>query len=243
MMIGRRLSTIASMAIKCNVVADIGTDHAYIPISLVENGTATKAIASDIAQGPLDKARSNIGAKALSGSIETRLGSGLDTLEPGEADVIVISGMGGILMRDILIRGEAVSRSATQLVLSPHSDIPEVRRFLVESGYFIVDENIVKEEGKYYFILDVRNVKPADTDDKISTLGMCDNDYLFGNCLKRKKGSIFGEYLMREIDKSNLIIKTLNVNSPMSPRIQELNDYIKQCKEALEIWRKENLRS
>ncbi|HSN58237.1 MAG TPA: class I SAM-dependent methyltransferase, partial [Clostridiaceae bacterium] len=97
-----RLGKTASMVEPCECVADIGTDHAYIPIYLVEKGVCSRAIASDINRGPIRKAERNISLHGLDGKIECRIGPGLGTLKKGEADAVIIAGMGGNLIRDIL---------------------------------------------------------------------------------------------------------------------------------------------
>ena len=141
------------MVPECRTAADIGTDHGFLPIALVRRGKAGSAIASDLRKGPLAAARAHIEEAGLSGRIETRLGSGLSTVRPGEADVIVIAGMGGMLMRDILLNGQETAQSASSWVLSPHTDRDAVRRTVYELGFRIEDEDMAEEDGKYYPVL------------------------------------------------------------------------------------------
>ncbi|MBQ7959718.1 MAG: SAM-dependent methyltransferase [Clostridia bacterium] len=148
-----RLKKIADLVPANNCTADIGTDHAYIPIVLAEKGICPKAIASDIKKGPLARAEANIKKHGLSHIIETRLGAGLETLAPGDAEVIIIAGMGGILISDILEASRSVTNSAKLLVLQPMTAVPELRAYLSEKGYTVLGEYLEAEEDKLYNII------------------------------------------------------------------------------------------
>jgi len=131
-------------------LADVGTDHGYVPISLMKQKRIPSAIAMDINQGPLKRADNHIAEYGLEGYIETRLSDGLDALEAGEADTVLIAGMGGSLMVRILTRGRRILHTVRELVLQPQSEIGRVRKWLTEHGYRIICEDIILEEGKYY---------------------------------------------------------------------------------------------
>lgn len=148
--LSKRMKAVAAMVSSGGVLADIGTDHGYIPIALVERQKIKSAIAMDINQGPLLRAEQNIKAAHLENCIETRLSDGVEALAFGEADSIVIAGMGGELMLHILLDGKEVCASASELVLQPQSDIRKIREFLRENQYKIIDEDMVYEDGKYY---------------------------------------------------------------------------------------------
>jgi len=151
--LSKRLETILSLVPSCECLADIGTDHAYIPIEAVTLGIAKRAIASDIGEGPIIFARSHIADAALADIIDTRVGDGLSTITPGEADVIVIAGMGGQLISDIIRKGIGKLGQAT-LILSPQSELDIVRAMLLSGfGYVILAERAVYDDGKYYFII------------------------------------------------------------------------------------------
>ena len=132
MILSKRLLTIASFVPPGGRVADVGTDHGYIPIYLVKNELAVSAIAMDVRSGPLSRAAEHVAEYGLSDRIELRLSDGLDALGAGEADTVVISGLGGPLMMDILERGRQTAETVNCFVLSPQSDIPGVRVFLRE---------------------------------------------------------------------------------------------------------------
>lgn len=145
-----RLMMSAKMVTKGIRVADVGCDHAHTDIWLVKEGIAKHAIAMDVGEGPLSHASANIRLYGLENQIETRLSYGLDELQPGEVDCVVIAGMGGTLTTCILNKGRKVLEGVQELVLQPQSDIWMVRRFLREHGFVIVDEDMCIEDGKYY---------------------------------------------------------------------------------------------
>ncbi len=148
-----RLKKIAELVPPNLCTADIGTDHAYIPIVLVRDGVTQHAIASDIRKGPLMRADQNIRKNGLADKIETRLGSGLETLSPDDAEVIIVAGMGGILISNILENSREVTDSAKLLILQPMTAVPELREYLCQSGYEICAEHLEAEEDKLYNII------------------------------------------------------------------------------------------
>lgn len=148
--LSKRLMAVASLVMQHGVVADIGTDHGYIPIYLIQQEKMDKAIAMDVNKGPLLRASEHISQYGLSRYIETRLSDGLSAVKPGEADSIVIAGMGGELMMQILARGETVAKMAKELILQPQSELGAFRKFLDWKGYRIYEEDMVFEDGKFY---------------------------------------------------------------------------------------------
>ena len=145
-----RLQAVASLVTAGHRVADIGTDHAYIPIYLLQEGLAESAIAMDVNEGPLKKAEEHVKENGMEGKIRLRLSDGFEKLEPFEADTAVIAGMGGPLMIRILSAYPEVTRSLKELVLQPQSEIAKVRAFLLEEGFLFIQEDMVKDDGKYY---------------------------------------------------------------------------------------------
>ncbi len=147
-----RLKEIVEMIPVSDCMADIGCDHAYASIEAVRSGRVQRAIACDVRKGPLQHAREHILWTGLGARIETRLSDGLEKLSSGEADVIVIAGMGGPLMERIL-RGRL--QDFPHFILSPQSELAHFRRFLLEEGMRIEEERMLQEDGKYYTILRV----------------------------------------------------------------------------------------
>lgn len=134
-------------------IADIGTDHAYLPIYLAESGHIGKIIATDITDGPISKARANIKAHNLKGRIELRQGDGLSPILPGEADAVIIAGMGGKLICDILDKANWVINQDITLILQPMTMAHAVRRFLAESGFRIDGEVAICEGFRIYTVI------------------------------------------------------------------------------------------
>lgn len=204
MELSKRMKTIADMVIPGGTLADIGCDHAFVSIYLVENNIVSRAVASDVRSGPVAIAKDNVAGRNLTARIDVRLGNGLETLAPGEADTIVIAGMGGMLMLDILRAGEDTAKKCRQLILQPQSDICRVRKYLLENGYLIFDENMLIDDGKYYNILDVRpsSVHEDYTEDYELYLK-------FGKCLLKKQDDILLSYMKKQYRLNSNILHGL----------------------------------
>ncbi len=134
-------------------VADIGSDHAYLPCYLVAQGICPRAVASDLRPGPLENAKKNIAACGLSEKIVTRLSDGLDGISPEEADDIVLTGMGGTLMAQLLSRAPWLKDERKRLILQPMSHAQDVREFLYSNGFEIEAENACGQDGKLYLCM------------------------------------------------------------------------------------------
>ena len=141
------------------VVADIGTDHAYLPVYLIVNGIAPFVIAIDCAHGPLEGSRRLLELLSLEKQIDLRLGAGLTVLEPDEAQVVCIAGMGGRTIGEIMLASPQVAASVERFVLQPQRNTPALRLFLQDNGYKIVGEEMAFEKGFYYVILAVEKGK------------------------------------------------------------------------------------
>ena len=148
-----RLLTVAKMVKESDAVADIGTDHAYVPIYLVLNNIVNKAIAMDINKGPLKRAYENINRFSLNDKIKTRLSDGLTELKNNEVDTVIIAGMGGILINDILENDKDRLTSVKNFILQPMTAIEETRKYLSYSGFKIVAEKLAKEDDKIYTVI------------------------------------------------------------------------------------------
>lgn len=152
--LSKRLRLIASLIKSGSRVADIGTDHGYLPIFLVKNQISDNVIAMDVRKGPLNKAKINTQAFGVEKQIELRLSDGLAALEKEEADVITISGMGGKLIQSILNNGMDRLTKKTKLILSPQSELRDFRRFLKDKGFLVFKEHMMKEDGQFYVIIE-----------------------------------------------------------------------------------------
>ena len=155
MNLSKRLQTIAGFVPRCRSAADIGTDHGHLPVWLAEHDRAEHIIAMDVGEGPLSRARETISRCGMEDRIEVRLSDGFAELKPGEAEVVVIAGMGGLLIQKILLEGQHMWDSVSHYILSPQSEIGDTRRFLADHGFKILREDMLEDMGKYYLVWDV----------------------------------------------------------------------------------------
>jgi len=239
--LSKRLLTVANMVTKGNMVADIGTDHGYLPIYLVQNNISEHVIAMDVNKGPLNKAFYNIGQVHLEDKIDIRLSDGLDNLEKNEVNTITICGMGGKLIAKILERGKNKISQDTELILSPQSEIQLFREYLLQNEYRIVNEEMVIDDGKFYIIINCRfNCETVSFDmveldnvefNSVQSKTVQYDAYLkYGKYLLDHKNDILKEYLLKE-QKGYLKIRENvdNCNSELAEeRIKEI-DYELRC--------------
>ena len=183
-------------------VADIGTDHGYVASYLVKENKYKKAIATDVNEGPIKRAKKNIDALKLSDKIETRLGDGLDVLVDGEADTVVIAGMGGMLICKMLSEAAEKLTKIDNLILQPQSDIEEVRRHVHKLGFKIERESICMEDGKFYIAM--RAVHGEEDPPYTGT------EYRFSRILSEEGGTIFRSYMRMMTDKMASLLETLD---------------------------------
>ncbi len=148
-----RLEKIASLVKKDSKVADIGTDHGYIPLFLLQNNISSFAIASDVNKKPLESAENNIKIYGYNEKIQTRLGGGLTTLKAGEVDTIIIAGMGGLLIADILEASPEILNTAKTFILQPMQAQEELRKYVVQKGFSIKKDLLVKEDHRIYEVM------------------------------------------------------------------------------------------
>ncbi len=217
--ISDRLRIVAHMCDKGAVVADIGTDHGYLPIYLVQEGIAPSAIAMDLRKGPLEKAKKHICDNCLEDRIQTRLSDGLEKLSKNEADIITICGMGGRLIADIVTKGKDVITQNTILVVSPQSEVGEFRHFLVSQGFEIEDEQMLKEDGKYFII------KCRKSEESVCS-EFSETQYQYGWKLLDSKDKTLYEYLIKEKETNEGIsnsIKKDESNPTVKLRLQQLS--------------------
>lgn len=227
MEISKRLKIIANaVPTGTNTVVDIGTDHGYIPIYLIKNNMANKCIACDINPMPLSNAEKNIKRYNMSNQIETRLSNGLSQIEAGEADAIIIAGMGGMLIINILKENLEVVKASGLLILQAQLDIIEVRKYIHSINFSIIDEQMICDEGKYYTVI---LAKPGQENPYYEI------EYMFGKKLIEKKDLVFKEFVKKKLNdleglKSN-ISKTKTVNS--KKRLDEIKKELKDHQEVL----------
>ncbi|CCQ97364.1 conserved hypothetical protein [[Clostridium] ultunense Esp] len=197
MKLSSRLQAIADFVPRNTIVGDVGTDHGYIPVYLIEKGIAKKVIATDLSQSSLEKIKQFVEERKMENYIEIRLGDGLKVLKPFEIDTLVIAGMGGLLIRDILDKDREKRDSITNFILQPNIATKELRKYLYENNFEIIDEKLVKEDNKFYEIIYAKKGK-SHVEDYIY--------YEIGEKLIVKDGLILKEFLE---DKIKIIKKIL----------------------------------
>lgn len=220
-MLSDRLKMVADCVMKCNMAADIGTDHGYIPIWLIKNSIADKAIAADISSGSCQKALHNITLNKLNNRIDVRCGNGLKVIDGNKEniDCIIISGMGGLLMVDVLKSNIKVFQNSSQLVLQPQRDIYEVRKYIINNGFKIIDEKFLKEKDKFYICVNAVKGKSDYYTEK---------ELFFGKFIPNNKSADYKEYITIELNKLNNAINSLknNLSNDNKIRFNELvNNY------------------
>lgn len=228
MKLDKRLQKLAMLVPANSIVADIGTDHGYVPKYLIDNDIAKLVIATDISEGSLSKTTSYVEEENLSESILPRLGSGLDPLKPFEVDTVIIAGMGGILISEILKANRKKAETFLRFILQPMVGSNELRRYLIEDGFKIVDEELVREDGRYYEIIVAENGLQREAEEislEISPL------------LIRKDHQLWREYVEWKLDTLEAISKGLEGKESEKSllRQEELKSKIKSLREVLKI--------
>ena len=226
MEISQRLRIVGDFVTQ-KTVADIGTDHAYVPIYLHKKGNIEKVIACDINEKPLQKAQQNIKLHHAENKIITRLGNGLQPLQPYEVDSIVISGMGGMLMIELMEQSLNIIKTIKELILCPHLDVTAVRKYLHNIGYIITDEKMIQECGNFYTIL--RATKGKQKYNK-------EIEYIFGKILLDNKDAVLKQFISNEKNRLQNIQKQLydKKTEQSQKRLQEILQYQKLVEEAEE---------
>ncbi len=228
-----RLEAIAGSIIPGLAIADIGTDHGYLPIELIRRGICSVALACDVRKGPLERAQQHIREAGLSKQIETRLSNGLEMIQSGEVNGCVIAGMGGMLVKDILEaesrREKNILQEMKQIILQPQSDMEAVRRMVHRLSFRIVDEIMLIDRDKHYWILICepgRETYEADW------------QYRFGKPLAERKDPVLRGYLLHKYNKNAELIEGLSSGESEAAvqRRCQLQAEQKELAEVLDLW-------
>ena len=239
--LSERLQMLERMVTPGNKTADVGCDHGFLSIYLIQEKICPHVIAMDVRKGPLSAAREHIDAKGLGAYIETRISDGLKNLKPEEADTVICAGMGGRLMERILTESLEKAMQLRELILQPQSEIQEFRRFLRRAGFRVDVEDMIWEDGKYYFamravpegreiLLDSdfpENLSPNSRTGMADHARLCDK---FGEKLLAKKHPLLGQYLRQQEKVMTQLVEKLSGRSTERAKIrleevqQELGD-------------------
>lgn len=220
-----RLQVIADYVPKDSIVADIGTDHGYIPVYLISKKISDRVIATDINLGPLKNAMHYIEKKGYSKEkIETRLGNGLSCLRPHEVDTVIIAGMGGLLIAEILESSKNIAKTISKFILQPMVASEELRRYLYNNDFKIIDEKLAKEGNKIYEIILAEYGKDEITDEIYFDIG---------RKLIENKDKHLKDFLETKIRKTERILDSLTNNRTGDEKYIYFKDKLRQYKEVL----------
>ncbi len=211
MQLSKRLQAVADLITPGNRVADIGCDHAYTSIYLVKHDISPHIIAMDVNQGPIDRARENILKYRCEDKIEVRRSNGLEKLGAEEADSIIIAGMGGGLTIQILSERIELVKTLRELVLQPQSEIYKVREMLKEHDFLITDENMIKEDGKYYVMMKAKRSNLVDNQEEYVLTE--EEHFQYGRLLLEQKHPILLEFLLWDLSICEDIVNSLELET------------------------------
>ena len=217
MNIGARLEAVAKMVPQGCVLADIGTDHAYLPVWLLQKGQIKAAVAADIAAGPCRAAQTNIGMYGLRDKIEARMGSGLTVLKPGEADGAVIAGMGGSTIIEILQEAPEVAAALKFLIVQPMAGAAGLRKWACQNGWRISDEALAEEPQHLYEIILLEHGEEA---------AHSDLEYEIGPRLLEKRPPLLAKHLakLQNAYKHTLESMAKSVQAQQSEKYKKLQE-------------------
>lgn len=226
MELSKRLKRIAEHVDKCESVADIGTDHGYIPIYLVKEGICKKAIASDINKGPIEKAKVNVAFEGVSDKVKCLLGPGLNPLKVGEVNGVILAGMGGNLTRDILLADMDKVKKYDFIILQPAQNPEVLREFLYKNDYEIIDEDLIKDEGRFYELFKVKyneNSEKLVFEDEL--------EYEVSPLLREKGHPLFKEFIEEKINRCETILSFIKEDTEAAKkRKNDLEEKINKLK-------------
>ena len=225
-MISKRLELVASFVPQGAILLDVGSDHAYLPIELVERGQIESAIAGEVVEGPYQSAVKNVEAHGLKEKIQVRLANGLAAFEEGDqVSVITIAGMGGRLIARILEEGLDKLANVERLILQPNNREDDLRIWLQENGFQIVAESILEEAGKFYEILVV----------EVGQMKLSASDVRFGPFLSKEVSPVFVQKWQKEAEKLEFALgqipeKNLEERQVLVDKIQAIKEVLHASK-------------
>ncbi len=238
--LSKRMQAVADFVTGGNRVCDVGCDHGYVSIYLVQTHLAPTVLAMDVNKGPLLGAGEHIRQYGVADYITLRLSDGLTAYEMGEADSLICAGMGGRLLYHILSKEPAKTCDFRELILQPQSEIALFRKWLRKNGFLIVDENMIWEDEKFYPMMKVKPPAKVVTDGGFSDFdaeggGLLSEDR-FGPVLLKEKHPVLAEFVRRELQMKQRILEGMPAGATgekTDKRKSELSEEIKILNEAL----------
>ncbi|PLR76984.1 tRNA (adenine(22)-N(1))-methyltransferase TrmK [Bacillus sp. V3-13] len=226
-----RLKTVVQYIPAGSRLADIGSDHAYLPCHAVQQGIVSFAVAGEVAEGPYRSAKKQVEEEGFSENIIVRKGDGLEVISPGEVDCITIAGMGGTLIASILEKGKEKLPGIKRLILQPNIGAISIRKWLIDNGWKLIGEEILEEDGKIYEILAAEQGDPLSGYGEPPEAGL-----LLGPILMERQNDAFRKKWLAEKENWERILIQLEKaddNSEAAEKKQELLRKIKIVEEAL----------
>lgn len=200
MQLSKRLQQVAAFVENGSVLADIGSDHAYLPTYLVKNGTIKQAIAGEVVKGPYASAVRNVRREGVESYITVRLANGLEAIQKeDQVDTVTIAGMGGALIATILEEGQEHLTTVNRIITQPNIHAEAIRRWAVKNEWTIIAEEILKEDDKIYEIVVLERGYSSYTEKEL----------LLGPFLIKEKNDVFYEKWQREIQQWKRILSSL----------------------------------
>ncbi len=224
-MLSERLKTIADLIPYEETMADIGTDHGFLPVYLIETGRSPNAIATDISEGSLQKAIDLAKGKKLDNMLSTRRGDGLDVIGKAEVDNVIIAGMGGILISDILGKDIEKAKSFKRLILQPRSKIGFLRKWLRDHNFTVERETLVKELDK---ICEIIVAIPYEE---------FHDEFPFSIVNSSNKYTL--EYLETHLKKNTMILDTIIREKSTTKKVLQIEDRIRHISNLIELYKAE----
>ncbi|MGN1179599.1 MAG: tRNA (adenine(22)-N(1))-methyltransferase [Suilimivivens sp.] len=234
-----RMQAVADMVSKGSRVCDVGCDHGYVSIYLVQSGKSPSVLAMDVNRGPLSRAAAHVSKYGVEEYITLRLSDGLDAYRKGEADTLLCAGMGGRLLMNILTKEPDKTMDFRELILQPQSEIPVFRKFLREKGYIVLQEDMILEEGKFYPMMKVCLSKAGDRCLEEKTGERYEMEDLLGPQLLSQKHPVLLKFIRKEIPMKQKILEKLERqedNDRNISRKKELQRELYLLKKAELLW-------
>ena len=225
--LSKRLAKVGEFVPSQARLADIGSDHAYLPVRLMLAKKISYAVCGEVVKGPYESALHQVTLQGLADNITVRLADGLFAIEPSDKiDTITICGMGGTLIKQILLEGKERITGEELLVLQPNVGEATLRKYLVANGYSIIAEEILEENKKIYEIIVAKKL--------VQPTSLNEAQYLFGPLLMQEKSPVFIKKWQRELMQRQRVLQQLqNSAQNHDEKIAELQVEMKLIEEVL----------
>ena len=222
--LSERLRLVASFTETGTVLADIGSDHAYLPCWLIQNGRISRAIAGEVVKGPFESAKRNVAKEGLTDQITVRLANGLQAILPEDGvETVTIAGMGGSLIASILKSDSKRLSGVKRIIVQPNIHAMAIREWAVDNSWMIVEETILKEDNKIYEILVLERGEQSYTSEEL----------LMGPILLQQRSAVFQEKWQGELKEIERVINVLT-QSAQSEEAKSKRQQLKEAKDMIE---------